>query len=89
MPWFLSAKTIHCLVATCIMSSSALTLTGTVVPGVECPAIEQDNGQVVALSFLPAPYKIGDRITVSGSGFGGSMSCQQEVFLVESALPAK
>ena len=77
------------LIISCLMSSSVMALTGTVVPGVECPALQQDDGQVIALSFLPAPFKIGDRITVSGAGFGGSMTCQQEVFLVEDVKVAK
>lgn len=67
----------------------AVVLTGEVVQGVECPAIRTDDGKVIALSTLPNTFQIGDRVRVTGSGFAGSASCQQEVLLVESAEAAK
>lgn len=66
-----------------------MVLTGEVVPGVECPALKLDDGRVVALSQLPGDFRQGDRVTVTGPGWGASMACQQEVFLVEKAAPAE
>ena len=63
--------------------AASVTVTGEVVPGVECPAILTDDGRQIALSHLPASFKLGDRVTVSGSGYAGSLSCQQEVLVVE------
>lgn len=63
----------------------AVVLTGEVVQGVECPAIRTEDGRVVALSSLPGPFQLGDRVRVTGSGYAGSAACQQEVLLVERA----
>ncbi len=62
--------------------SGAVRLSGEVVPGVSCPALKLADGSTVALSHLPAPFKMGDRVTVTGSGYGGSMTCMQKVLLV-------
>jgi len=70
------------------MTAAALTLTGEVVPGTECPAIRLEDGRIIALSRLPARFVIGDRVTVSGPGYAGSATCQQEVFVVETAEAA-
>ena len=67
------------------MTLSAIVLTGEVVPGVECPAIRTDEGEVIALSHIPIPHELGDRITVEGPRYVASGACQQEVLLVASA----
>lgn len=69
--------------------ASAVTVTGEVVPGVECPAIRTDDGRQIALSHLPAPFQLGDRVTVRGSGYAGSATCQQEVLVVEGVSRAQ
>ncbi|WP_281981271.1 DUF5818 domain-containing protein [Thalassorhabdomicrobium marinisediminis] len=70
------------------LTANTMTYTGEVVPGVTCPAIRTDAGETIALSHLPHEFGIGDRVTVTGSGFIGSMTCQQEVFNVETATGA-
>ncbi len=74
--------------AVCVMGASVIIFTGEIIPGVECPALRTDEGRVIALSALPSTYAIGDRITVTGSGFAGSASCQQEVLVVTDVKPA-
>ncbi|MGH1424296.1 MAG: hypothetical protein ACRBBU_06175 [Pseudooceanicola sp.] len=71
--------------ATGAQPGAAIILTGVVVPGVTCPTIRLDDGRTVALSHLPGGFAIGTRVRVSGSGYGASMSCMQEVLLVQSA----
>lgn len=65
-----------------------ITLTGEIVPGVECRALRLDDGSTIALSRVVPPYSIGDRVVVVGSGYAGSASCQQRVLVVESMHPA-
>lgn len=73
-----------------VLSMCAVMLTGTLVPGVECPTLRTDDGKTIALSHVPgAAFAIGDRVTVTGSGYGASMSCQQEVLLVTKVEAAK
>jgi len=68
---------------------AAMLLTGEVVPGTECPGLRLDDGRIIALSRLPAPLNTpGTRVTVSGPGYAGSATCQQEVFVVEDARVA-
>jgi hypothetical protein len=68
---------------------AAMLLTGVVVPGTECPGLQLDDGRISALSRLPATLNTpGTRVTVSGPGYAGSATCQQEVFVVETAQPA-
>ena len=74
--------------AACLMGLGMITLTGEIVPGVECPTLQTDTGEKVALSHIVGPFRIGDRVTVTGTGYGGSMSCQQTVFLVTGTKPA-
>ena len=69
--------------------AASVTVTGEVVPGVECPAILTDDGRQIALSHLPASFRLGDRVTVRGSGYAGSASCQQEVLVVEEVSRAQ
>lgn len=76
------------ITAMAALTTQAMAFTGEIVPGVTCPAMRTDAGKTIALSHLPGDFKIGDRVTVTGSGFGGSMTCQQEVFLVETATGA-
>lgn len=63
--------------------AASVTVTGEVVPNVECPAILTDDGRQVALSYLPSRFRLGDRVTVRGSGYAGWASCQQTVLVVE------
>ena len=72
-----------------VLSMCAVMLTGTLVPGVVCPVLRLDDGQLVSLSHVPSNFTYGNRVTVSGSGFGGSMSCQQEVLLVTKVEAAE
>lgn len=67
----------------------AIVLTGEVTPGVTCPAILTDEGETVALSHIPSSYDIGDRITVTGSEYAGSASCQTLVLVVTDVVPAE
>lgn len=71
-----------------VMSLCALVVTGEVVQGVTCPTILTDDGTIVALSRLPGGFEIGDRVTVTGSGYAGSPTCQQNVLIVTGAEPA-
>ncbi|MBN9889836.1 DUF5818 domain-containing protein [Salipiger abyssi] len=71
------------------LSMCAVILTGQLVPGVECPALQTDEGETIALSHIPGTFAFGDRVTVTGSGYGGSMSCQQEVLLVTTVEAAE
>lgn len=63
-------------------SETRVTLTGNLVPGVTCPAVRLEDGRTVALSHLLPGFDTGMRVTVTGSGYGASMTCQQEVLLV-------
>jgi len=70
------------------VSLCALIVTGEIVAGVTCPALLTDDGTTVALSRLPASFEIGDRVTVTGSGYAGSSTCQQEVLIVTDVSTA-
>jgi len=73
---------------TMCMGAGMIVLTGEVVPGVECRSIRLDDGRIVALSRLSNRFSVGDRVTVTGTGYAGSSTCQQEVLIVKSADPA-
>jgi len=73
---------------TICIGAGMIILTGEVIPGVECRSIRLDDGRVVALSRLPNTFAVGDRVTVAGTGYAGSSTCQQEVLIVKSAEPA-
>ena len=62
-------------------------ITGTVVPGIEGPALRDEHGRTVALSHLPDGMRTGDRIRVRGE-FALSATRQQEVLVVEDAAAA-
>lgn len=73
-----------------VLSVCFVILTGTLVPGVECPTLRTDDGKIIALSHIPgAAFATGDRVTVVGSGYGASMTCQREVLLVTKVEAAK
>ena len=71
-----------------LMAAGAMALTGELAPGVTCPVLLTDDGRRIALEGLPAGFAPGERITVTGPGFGASMTCQREVFLVGAARRA-
>ncbi|APX14373.1 hypothetical protein [Tateyamaria omphalii] len=68
-----------------LMAGGMIVLTGEVVPNVTCPAIRTAEGKTVALSHLPGAFAIGDMVTVTGSGYAPSATCQQEVLVVTKA----
>ncbi|MGB3245305.1 MAG: hypothetical protein WBB25_12275 [Sulfitobacter sp.] len=69
-------------------TGTGLTFEGQLVPGVTCPAIQLADGRTIALSHLLPGFDTGMRVTVSGSGMVGSMSCMQEVLQVTAMRPA-
>jgi len=71
-----------------VLSICGVLLTGEIVPGVTCPAIRTDDGREVALSYLPSAFGPGSRVTVRGSGYGASATCQREVLIVREVRAA-
>ncbi len=77
-----------------ILGAGTLLFTGEIVPDVECAALLTDDGKRVALDHVPAPFRTGDRVTVTGSGWqglepGGSSPCQQVTLIVEEVRRAE
>lgn len=82
----LSAARFRAAPTVCVlMAGGMIVLTGEVVPNVTCPAIRTAEGKTVALSHLPGAFAMGDRVTVTGSGYAPSATCQQEVLVVTKA----
>jgi hypothetical protein len=71
-----------------IVGVCCLVFTGEVVQGVTCPAILTDDGMTIALDHLPSQFELGDRVTVTGSGYTPLASCQQQVLMVTQAEAA-